>query len=202
MNKKNIPLDVLDSLVDRAIYNEAKEENIEFGHALKEIPEQELLEILNSGRKKKRTFNRILWERIGWSIGIAALIAVAITVPISVENHSNDKICNIVYDYNASQLREMASMVSRSADEPMPDITTMNEEQLNNVLPELEERFLSSESLQDISINGRLLAFTYIRLHKRTEACKILETMIDKLKGDEDYIETVEDCKQILEQIK
>ena len=83
MNKKAIPSDVLDLLVDRAIYNEAKEENIEFGHALKEISEKDLEHILNTG-KKKRKFNKILWERIEWSIAVAAWIAVAITVPISV----------------------------------------------------------------------------------------------------------------------
>ena len=200
-NKKTIPSDVLDSLVDRAIYNEAKEENIEFGNALKKIPEKELEEILNSGRKKRR-INRLLWERIEWSIAVAALIAVAITVPISVENESKNKICDIVYAYNSAQLNDISTLVSRSASEPFLDITTMNEEQLKNSLPGLEERFQQSESLQDLAINGRILAFAYIRLHKRKEACNVLETMIERFSGDEDYLNDMEECKELLNQIK
>ena len=200
MNKKTISSKVLDSLVDRAIYDEAKEENIEFGHALKELPEKELTEILNSGKKRK--FNKILWERVEWSIAVAALIAIAIAVPISVENNSKDKICNIVYAYNSAQINDMASMISRSADEPMLDITTMSDEQLKNALPELEERYGKSELLQDISVNGRILAFAYIRLHQRKEACRTLESVIEKLSVDKDYENTVMEFKEILEQIR
>ena len=201
MNKKAIPSDVLDSLVDRAIYNEAKEENIEFGHALKEISEKDLEHILNTG-KKKRKFNKILWERIEWSIAVAALIAVAITVPISVENHSKNKICDIVYAYNSAQLGEMISLSSRSSSEKLPDITAMSEKQIEETLPILEERFLQSDSAQEISINGQILTFAYIRLHKRGEACKTLEIMIEKLSKDEDYESNVMELKNLLEQIK
>ncbi|MCH5238313.1 MAG: hypothetical protein J1E95_11045 [Muribaculaceae bacterium] len=201
MNKKAIPSDVLDSLVDRAIYNEAKEENIEFGHALKEISEKDLEHILNTGKKKSK-FNKILWERIEWSIAVAALIAVAITVPISVENHSKNKICDIVYDYNSAQLGEMISLSSRSSSEKLPDITAMPEKQIEETLPILEERFLQSDSAQAISINGQILTFAYIRLHKRSEACKTLEIMIEKLSKDEDYESNVMELKNLLEQIK
>ena len=201
MNKKTIPSDVLDSLVDRAIYKEATEENLEFGHALKKISGKELDEILNSGKRKRR-FNRLLWERIEWSIAVAALIAVAITVPISVENHFKDKICNIVYAYNSPQLSALASSNFRSAGEELPDITKMNDDKLKNTLPQLEERFEKSESMQDIAINGEILTFAYIRLHMRKEACNILETMIERLSGDEDYLKTIEECKNILDQIK
>ena len=51
-------------------------------------------------------------------------------------------------------------------------------------------------------INGRVLAFAYIRLHKRKEACKTLEIVIEKLSGDEDYVRSVKEYKEILEQIK
>lgn len=201
MNKKTIRLEVLERLVDRAIYNEAREENIEFGNALKRIKEKELENILNAGRKKRK-FNKILWERIGWSAAVAALIAVAITIPISVENQSKDKICNIVYSYNAAQLSDLTTMISRSSGEAIIDVTILNDEQLKTVLPNLEESFNNSKSLQDVSINGRVLAFAYIRLHKRKEACKTLEIMIEKLSGDEDYLSSVEEYKEILEQIK
>lgn len=201
MSKKEIPSDILETLVDRAIYNEAKEENIEFGTALKNISDKELEDILNSGKKKRR-INRLLWERIEWSIAVAALIAVAITVPISVENHSKNKICDIVYAYNSPELEEMISTPSRSASEPLPDITGMSESQLKDTLPVLEENFRESDFPQDIAVNGKLLTFAYIRLHKHEEACHTLEIMIKKLSNDEDYESDVIEFKNLLDQIK
>lgn len=201
MSKKKIPSDILETLVDRAIYNEAKEENIELGTALKNISDKELEAILNSGKKKRR-INRLLWERIEWSIAVAALIAVAITVPISVENHSKNKICDIVYAYNSPELEEMISTPSRSASEPLPDITGMSESQLKDTLPVLEENFRESDFPQDIAVNGKLLTFAYIRLHKHEEACHTLEIMIKKLSNDEDYESDVIEFKNLLDQIK
>lgn len=50
MNKK-IPGNILDSLIDKAIITEAEQDNIDFGHALKNITPEQLGSIL---RKKRR----------------------------------------------------------------------------------------------------------------------------------------------------
>ena len=78
----------------------------------------------------------------------------------------------------------------------------MPEKQLEETLPILEERFLQSDSAQETSINGRILTFAYVRLHKRGEACKTLEIMIEKLSKDEDYESNIMELKNLLEQIK
>lgn len=201
MNKKAITTKALEQLVDQAIYKEAEEENIEIGHALKVISDQGLKKILN-GDRKKRSFNRLLWERIGWSIAVAALIAVAITVPISVENSSKDKICDMVYAYNSSQIEELLSHSSRSAGENIPDITGLSDEKLKEIMPKLQDDFLNSDNPQDVAFRGKILALSYIRLHKRKEAKETLEAMINKLSFDEDYETTVKECRELLEQIK
>lgn len=200
MNKKVITSKELEHLVDRAVYREAEADNLEIGHALKSISESELKEILNVG-KKKRKLNKLLWERVEWSIAVAALIAVAITLPISIENRAKDKICNIVYDYNIEEL-EYLSLPSRSSSESFPDITIMTYKQLKEFLPGFEREFEESDNLQDISIRGKILALGYIRLHKREEAIKVLEEMISRLSNDVDYSEAVSECMALMQQIK
>ena len=201
MNKKIITSRILNNLVDHAIIREAEEDNIEIGRALKDISEGELKKILGV-KKKKRSYNKLILERVIWSISVAALIAVAICLPIGIENRSKDEIDNLVYAYNASELSAMESSVSRSAGMVLPNITAMTDDELKEILPELQRYFEESSTSQDITVNGKILALSYIRLHKRDEAREILKIMIDKLSADEDYDAAVKECHNLLEQIK
>ena len=201
MNRKIITSRILNNLVDHAIIREAEEDNIEIGRALKDISEGELKKILGV-KKKKRSYNKLILERVIWSISVAALIAVAICLPIGIENRSKDEIDNLLYAYNASELSAMESSVSRSAGMVLPNITAMTDDELKEILPELQRYFEESSTSQDITVNGKILALSYIRLHKREEAREILKIMIDKLSADEDYGATVKECHNLLEQIK
>ena len=201
MNRKIITSRILNNLVDHAIIREAEEDNIEIGRALKDISEGELKKILGV-KKKKRSYNKLILERVIWSISVAALIAVAICLPIGIENRSKDEIDNLLYAYNASELSAMESSVSRSAGMVLPNIIAMTDDELKEILPELQRYFEESPTSQDITVNGKILALSYIRLHKREEARKILKIMIDKLSADEDYGATVKECHNLLEQIK
>lgn len=201
MSKKVIPSQILEKLVDQGIYREAEEENFELGHALKNISENDLRKLLSSP-KKTRSYHKRVWERIAWSVSVAALLAVAITLPIGIENSSRNEICNLIYSYNESQIEDLVSFASRSSGEAMPDITVMSDEQLKTILPELQEAFNTAGSSQEIAITGKILAFSYIRLHKREEAREILDTMIIKLESDEDFDTTVSECRKLLKELK
>lgn len=201
MNKKAITSKSLDELIDNAIYREAEEDNLEIGKALKDISESRLKEILGI-REKKRRFNKKIWERVAWSVSVAALIAVAISVPIAVENNAKNKICDVVYAYNAPELNDMLWRTSRSSADQMPNITLLSDASLQRVLPHMATLFYKAESLQDIALEGRILALAYIRLHRRDDAIRVLEVMIEKLSGDEDYGPTVKECQELLLQIK
>lgn len=60
---KTISIETIEMLADRAIYKTAEEENLELGFALKNIREDELLEVLSPSREFRKK------EAHGWRIG-------------------------------------------------------------------------------------------------------------------------------------
>lgn len=201
-SNNRISEEVLDRLVENAICREAEQNNIELGRALKGVSEERLRKIL-AGDTKKRSVKRIVWERLAWSVSVAALIAVAIAVPIAVEHNAKNEICNLVYAYNAPSLKQMTSLTSKSAgNETLPDITEMSDKELEKLLPSLETSFNDAENLQDIYIYGKILALSYIRLHKSKDAANVLESAIKKLETDEDYLTQAVEFEELLIQIR
>lgn len=84
----------------------------------------------------------------------------------------------------------------------MPDLTDMSESQIKESLTGMVEAFDNAETAQEVAVSGKVLSMAYLKLHDRRNAEKVLESMIDRLRNDEDYVSVVEDCRNILNQIK
>lgn len=194
MEKKKLTQQEIERMADEAILRHAEEENADFGIALKHISQKELESILASNAPERRALK---WrERFIWAVSVAALLAVAITLPLTMRYNSRQEVDNIVFDYNACEWGQ-----SRDGEETTLNLSAMTEDQIKAELPELEEKFAQSETAQETAINGKLLALAYIRLHERGPARRVLEEMISTLEGDNDYAAVVEQCRMILKQI-
>lgn len=198
MDKKRLSDQAIEAFAEEAIVRHASEENIEFGVALRNISEDDLKKIIAGGNAGKTRKGRgIKWkERIIWSVSVAALIAVAVSVPLGVKRDSERRVDNLLFEYNVSSWD-----MSRGDDE-VPDIKNMSEEQLKKQLARFEEAYKGSESPQDIAINGKILALTYLKLHDRKKTVATLESMIDRLRDDEDYVAVVEECRRLLRNLQ
>lgn len=104
MKNKTIPASMVEVLADKYVYQEAEQENAEFGHALKNISEEDLIGILKNQKPKVINFRKVIRERIVWTLSMAAMLAIAITVPLHIHNQSMDKMDGLIYSYNTPML--------------------------------------------------------------------------------------------------
>ncbi|MCM1139244.1 MAG: hypothetical protein NC453_11805 [Muribaculum sp.] len=198
MKNKTIPASMIEVLADKYIYQEAEQENAELGHALKNISEENLRGIFKNHKPRVITFKKVIRERIAWTLSMAAMLAIAITVPFHINNQSMDKMDGLIYSYNMPMLVQNAARGGEST----IDITALNDAQLKASLPKLEEEFQDSDNLQDVALNGRVLALAYIRTHNRAEAKSTLKSMITRLSAEPDgYEEIIKWCEQLIKQL-
>ena len=201
MKNKEIPQHILGILADKAIAQEAEADNIEIGHALKGISEQQLQEIVSVKKPKILSFKEIVRKRMLWSLSMAAMLAIAIIVPLHVERQSMNKIDRLIYAYN-SDILPMPFSVNRGTENGI-NISELSDSQLKESLPALARQYKESANNQDIAINGQILSLAYIRLHERDAAKDTLQSMIERLSSEkEDYQEVIDWCHSILNQLK
>lgn len=189
---------MVEVLADKYVYQEAEQENAEFGHALKNISEEDLIGILKNQKPKVINFRKVIRERIVWTLSMAAMLAIAITVPLHIHNQSMDKMDGLIYSYNTPMLVQNGVRGGEST----VDITALNDAQLKASLPKLEEEFQDSDNLQDVALNGQVLALAYIRTHNRAEARATLKSMITRLSAEpEDYKNIIQWCDELIKQL-
>lgn len=192
---KSMTKETVEILAEEAVRRKAEEENIEMGVALRNISEEELKRILRGDRPAKRS-GRLFRERLLWGLSVAALLAVAIALPLGVERKAGEKIDDLVYAYNVP-----SRGLSKGGEEVL-DIETLSDAGLEESMDKLEEAYQKASTAQETAITGKTLALAYIRLHNRDEARRVLESMIDRLQGDEDYLPIVGECRRILKEIE
>lgn len=201
MKNKEIPEHILCVLADKAIAQEAEADNIEIGYALKGISEQQLREIVSAKKPKLLSFKKIVRERMLWSLSMAAMLAIAIIVPLHVERQSMNEIDGLIYAYN-SDILAMSFSVNRGTENGI-NISELSDSQLKESLLTLERQYKENANNQDIAINGQILSLAYIRLHDRDAAKDTLQSMIERLSSEkEDYQEVIDWCHSILNQLK
>jgi len=201
MKNKEIPEKILGLLADKAIAQEADADNIEIGHALKSISEQQLRDIVSVKKPKTLSFKKIVRERILWSLSMAAMLAIAIMVPLHIERQSMNEIDGLIYAYN-SDILAMSFSVNRGTENGI-NLSELSDSQLKESLKTLERQYRECANNQDIAINGQILSLAYIRLHERDAAKNTLQSMIERLSSEkEDYQEVIDWCHSILNQLK
>lgn len=132
-----------------------------------------------------------------WSISsIAAVVIIAFTVILNIEKNARHSVDNAIY-----ACAEISPNLSRSGVEPI-DIKAMNDDELKTKLPELVKLYQTSSNTDEIADNGYALAMAYLRLHDRENAKNILEQLVARFNGNEDYTESVNQWKSILNLLK
>lgn len=176
------------SIVD-AIRREQEEDNIEFGHAMKNISNEDLKNIVG---KKKRFYIKP-WLFSG-SIAAAVITFVIITSLFSIRSsqHLIDEIIVTEYANNTFYSRGGENIVEINLIEISNDTLALK-------IPELELAYKSASTVQDLKTYGLNLALAHLKLHNRDESKKILNELINYFKDSKDEfdLEFIERCRKI-----
>ena len=132
-----------------------------------------------------------------WQLAsMAAVVIIAFTVVFNIEKNARYSVDNAIYasaDINPD--------LARSGGEPI-DISAMTDDELKVKLHELTALYQSASTTDEIADYGYALAMAYLRLHDRDKAKEVLEQLVSRFNGNEDYAESVNKWKSILNLLK
>lgn len=174
----------------RGVCQEAEQENIEFGHAMKNISEAELMRIIGRSRQPRILRLSYLRERLAWVASIAAVLIVGIFTVLNVRQTGMDKLDNTIVAYNYIPESNRGESVIRGWE----DITS-------NDIPTLEQAYKSApaDDIQAQEDAGMRLAMAYLKVHDRKKAKDILTELSARFADDEEFSAQ---CNRILNQLK
>ena len=191
------------------ICREAHQDNLDFGLAMKSLSKEKLKEIIGkqdvalpaaasadseTEEVKPRVVRFKPWM---WQVAsIAAVVIIAFTVVFNIEKNARYSVDNAIY---ASA--DINTDLARSGGEPI-DISAMTDDELKVKLLELASLYKSASTTDEIADYGYALAMAYLRLHDRDKAKEVLEQLVSRFNGNEDYAESVNKWKSILNLLK
>lgn len=168
----------------RGVCQEAEQENIEFGHAMKNITEAELMRIIGRSRQPRMQRFSYMRERLAWVASIAAVLIVGIFTVLNVRQTGMDRLDNTIVAYNY-----------------IPDSNRGWESITSDDIPTLEQAYKSApaDDIQAQEDAGMRLAMAYLKVHDRTKAKDILTELSARFADDEEFSAQ---CNRILNQLK
>lgn len=168
----------------RGICQEAEQENIEFGQAMKRMSKEDLLRIIGRNQKRRTPDYNFLKGRIAWAASIAAILVIGIFSVLNVHQADMNRLDNIIVAYNY-----------------IPDTNRGWETVTSSDIPSLEEAYKSApdDDVQSQQDAGMRLAMAYLKLHDRKRAKEMLTELSLRFADDEEF---AAQCKKILEQLK
>ena len=186
------------------ICQEARQDNLDFGMAMKSISKEQLKGII--GRRaavlpQKEPSSKSIWfvrfRPWMWQVAsIAAVVVIAFIVVYKTEKNARYSVDNAVFtcvEMDINQARGGSDVFN---------IQYMSENELINIIPILIENYHSAKSLDEIADNGFTLAMAYLRVHDRGEAKSVLNALIDKFGNNPDYADYVSKWQSILTVLK
>ena len=197
------------------IIKEAEQDNLDFGHALKSISLEDLKEIIGKDsevsnttsrnderginldldkeiKRKPFKINRWIWVAACYGIligGGAIWIAKA-------DRDARFAVDNAIYACANIYTGGTRDAIS------VPDITKLNDNDLKDKLPQIEEIFSESHSPENIYDSGYILAMAYFRLHDRNRAKEILQELVVRLSPFDDFTDEIMQIESILKVIE
>lgn len=168
----------------KGIYQEAEQDNMEFGLAMKQISKKDLMRIIGRSSRPRVIRINYLRERIAWVASIAAVLIVGIFTIINVRQSGMDRLDNTIVAYN---------YISDSGRGP-ESITAKD-------IPSLEKAYLNAPS-DDIQLQeetGMRLAMAYLKMHDRKKTKEILTELSVRFADDEEFSAQ---CNKILNQLE
>ena len=191
------------------ICREAHQDNLDFGLAMKSLSKEKLNEIIGKqdvalpvaasaySETKEVKARKVRFKPWMWQVAsIAAVVIIAFTMVFNIEKNARYSVDNAIYasaDINPD--------LARSGGEPI-DISAMTDDELKVKLPELAPLYKSASTTDEIADYGYALAMAYLRLHDRDKAKEVLEQLVSRFNGSEDYAGDVNKWKSILNLLK
>ncbi len=174
---------------------EAEQDDVELGHALKNISRRELMGII--GRRVR--FPR-LRRQLGWVASVAILV-VAGTVLLESGRASSNRIDDLLVAYNYTPTISKGADTENANRYASKDIMDLPDQELRYLLPKLRKEYKTTPE-GDMELGeqrGMTLAMVYLRLHERRQAEEVLLEMISRYSDDREF---VEQCLRILIELK
>lgn len=191
------------------ICREAHQDNLDFGLAMTSLSKEKLNEIIGKqdvalpvaasaySETKEVKARKVRFKPWMWQVAsIAAVVIIAFTVVFNIEKNARYSVDNAIYasaDINPDLVR--------AGGEPI-DLSSMNDDELKAKLPEFASLYKSASTTDDIADYGYALAMAYLRLHDRDKAKEVLEQLVSRFNGNEDYAGDVNKWKSILNLLK
>lgn len=191
-------------LTVNGICQEARQDNLDFGKAMKNLSKEQLQQIvgqrknLQSNISQKETTVKVLrFKPWMWQVAsIAAIIVIAFTVVFNIEKNARFSVDNAIY-----ACAEINSDLTRDGSE-MLDIRSMSDDELKENLHKLVSNYNSAETSDEVADNGFALAMAYLRLHEREKSKEVLNQLVTKFKDNSEYAGYVSQWQSILTILK
>lgn len=176
----------------RGICQEVEQENIEFGHAMKSMTKEQLQSIIGKSEKPRIVRPNFFRERMMWISSMAAMLIVAIGIGWNLYTSSQNQLCNTVYNLTYRPIEGYRS----DGKKKYVNLNELTAEQIEIKLPCMKTTFESDKiDSQDWNIDGMNLAMAYLKLHRKKEAIKVLETLAANASVPDKYNLIIEQLK-------
>lgn len=206
----------------RGICREARQDDMDFGIAVKKLSKERLREIVgnpstvNAGNplpdrtvasaafenariRQVRRRNPWIWP----AVSVAAVAIVAFIAVLNVQRSARESVDLTIYEMADTEI------YARSGDTEGIDLKSVDDDKLEAMIPELRQQYCSvvdngpdSEIVELNPEYGFVLAMAYLRLHDRHQAKKVLEEMIREFDNNPDYSGDVHQWRAILDHLK
>lgn len=175
----------------KGVCQEAEQDNIEFGQAMKNISKEELLSIIGRSSKPRIMRLNYLRERMAWVASIAAILIIGIFSVVNVRQTGLNRLDNTIVAYNYIPDSDRGGESSARGWE---SITSSD-------IPTLERAYqmAPTDDIQAQEDAGMRLAMAYLKIHDRKKAKEMLTAMSIRFADDEEF---VAQCHKILNQLK
>lgn len=162
-------------LAVRGICQEAQQDDIDFGIAMKSISREQLQSIIGKREKPRILRQNFLRRNAMWISSMAAMLVVAIGVGWSIYTSSQARLCDTVYNLSYKPVTGDPRSV-RGICKKFADLNTLTPAEIEAQLPELRAAFEADEiDSQYWHIDGMNLAMAYLKLHRKKDSIKTLE---------------------------
>lgn len=176
-------------LTVRGICQEAEQDDIEFAYAMKSLTKEQMEDAIGKSSKPRQIKPSYLKQNMWWLTSMAAMFIMAIGICYSIYSSSQNKLCDIVYHYayNPANLpRSNDSIYYETA--RYFNLNIMSLDEIKTELPKIKSYFDADEiDSQDWHIDGTTLAMAYLKLHRKSDAIKVLETLATNSSEPQEY---------------
>lgn len=184
------------SAVVWGICQEAEQDNVDFGIAMKHLTKNQLKEIVGPHVVTLRPQNSKSKSWLWQLTSIAAVLIIAITLVVQIDKRGRYNVDNAIV---ACQNNDI--LLWRGGFEPI-NIEALSLNELQTRIPQLEKMYNDAVGDQEIADNGFILAMAHLRLHNRDQVRVILSQLIARFENNEDYQGLVSQYEMILSLVK